>query len=220
VEVRARLVVTAVLTILALTSCSDDSESGGSSDRESTDRGWSAAPSSPVEFRPVWFSDVGPTPTCASTGSEDCPPERVLTEFDALDCSTDPGPPTPGSSDAPLVACAAPRVDETDPALATKFLLRPARIVGGVVDAEAEIPEGQSDWAVTVQLDGSAADEFRELTEELVATQGQVAIVLDGTVISAPTVNGVIDGGLVQISGQLTAEAAQSLADRLEGQES
>lgn len=207
--------------LAVLTSCDDDDGSArpddsGSSESTASDEATptTAAPTgSPVEFRPVLYSDVAPEPSC-SPG--DCAPPRLRTELDSLDCAAQP-PPTDATPALPVVACVEPQEDDDAASAPTKYALGPARIVGGVVDADAGVPEGQVDWAVTMQLDDDAAAEFADLSAELAGTGGQIAVVLDGVVLSAPTVNGPIPDGQVQITGDFTEESARSLADRLEG---
>jgi len=66
-------------------------------------------------------------------------------------------------------------------------------------------------YAVNLELDDEGTKEFAEVTEELVATHGQIAIVLDGVVYSAPSVQSAITGGEVQITGDFTLEEANAL---------
>ena len=69
---------------------------------------------------------------------------------------------------------------------------------------------GTPGWAVDFTLTGQGATEFGALTTALVGKQ--LAIVLDSTVISAPTIQGAITGGSGVITGNFTKERAQSLA--------
>ena len=104
------------------------------------------------------------------------------------------------------------------------YVVGPAGASGKVFknDARADIQTGE--WTVVVSLqsgpDGDvlwnklAAECFNK-TE--VCPTGQLAMVLDGTVISAPTVNEPeFTGGSVQISGSFTPEEARDLAKILE----
>ena len=104
------------------------------------------------------------------------------------------------------------------------YVVGPAGASGKVFknDARADIQTGE--WTVVVSLqsgpDGDvlwnklAAACFNR-TE--VCPTGQLAMVLDGTVISAPTVNEPeFTGGSVQISGSFTPEEARDLAKILE----
>ena len=104
------------------------------------------------------------------------------------------------------------------------FLVGPAGADGLVFtnDATAEINNGN--WVVNVGLqDGPAgADLWNALTtkcfnRDAVCPTGQIAIVLDGKVISAPVVQeAIFSGGTVQISGDFTEGEARDLAKILE----
>jgi preprotein translocase subunit SecD len=65
-------------------------------------------------------------------------------------------------------------------------------------------------WVVDFTLTGEGATEFADLTTALVGRQ--LAIVLDATVISAPTIESPITGGTGQITGNFTENRAKSLA--------
>ena len=66
-------------------------------------------------------------------------------------------------------------------------------------------------YAVNVSLDGEGAKKFAEVTSELAPTHGQIAIVLDGVVNSAPAVQSVISDGNVSITGNFTLDEAKGL---------
>ena len=104
------------------------------------------------------------------------------------------------------------------------FLVGPAGADGLVFtnDATAEVSNGN--WVVNVGLqDGpTGADLWNALTtkcfnRDAVCPTGQIAIVLDGKVISAPVVQeAIFSGGTVQISGDFTQAEARDLAKILE----
>ncbi len=89
-------------------------------------------------------------------------------------------------------------------------------------DAAAEINNGK--WSVVVGLlDGSAGEDIwnalstRCFNKDATCPTGQIAIALDGEVISAPVVQqAVFTGGTVQISGSFTEAEARDLAKILE----
>ena len=89
-------------------------------------------------------------------------------------------------------------------------------------DAAAEINNGT--WSVVVGLlQGSAGEDIwnalstRCFNKDATCPTGQIAIVLDGEVISAPVVQqAVFTGGNVQISGSFTEAEARDLAKILE----
>ncbi len=104
------------------------------------------------------------------------------------------------------------------------YQVGPAAATGDVFenDAAADISSGK--WAVVVSLRGGAEGEdvWNALTtkcfnRDATCPTAQVAIVLDGNVISAPVVQEpVFTGGTVQISGDFTEEEARDLAKILE----
>ncbi|MFA6298020.1 MAG: hypothetical protein WC642_02550 [Nocardioides sp.] len=146
----------------------------------------------PVEFRLVLASSFEPAPD-----------SQVLQQFKGLDCDA---PPSPAPPEEPLVACD----DE-----GVKYVLEPASIVGGIESASAEIPEGQLGWVVNIELDAGATDRFSDIAAELLDTGGQFAVVLEGRILTAPTVNAPITNGELEISGNFSEESAEALADRL-----
>ncbi len=117
----------------------------------------------------------------------------------------------------PLVTCS----QEPDPNTGqyVKYLLSPALIEGtDITSASAGAPgssQGQVQWTVNIQLKNPGADEQFKLSQAMVNTNKQFAIVLDGAVISAPTFNGVIPNGTSQITGNFTESEAKSLATSL-----
>lgn len=73
-----------------------------------------------------------------------------------------------------------------------------------------------SDYAVNLDLDTTGTEAFATVTTDLAASHGQIAIVLDGVVQSAPAVESTITGGQVAITGNYTLDDAKSLKTVLE----
>ena len=97
-----------------------------------------------------------------------------------------------------------------------KFLLSPSMVEGtDLKDASAGIPQNDVNWVVSLEFNGHGSDEFAKISRALYGTQKLFAIVLDGNVISAPTMNGIITNGQAQISGNFNQESAESLATSL-----
>lgn len=108
---------------------------------------------------------------------------------------------------APLITC-----DEDGIA----YLLSASMIEGtDLDDAGAAIPQNQVNYVVTLSFNGAGTDTFGEISTALVGTEKQFAIVLDGQVLSAPTMEGRILDGNAQISGDFTETSANSLATSL-----
>ena len=120
-----------------------------------------------------------------------------------------------GSTDDPaqyLISC------EKDGSV--KYALAPADLVGTDIEsATAGLPQtGGGGWQVDLQMTSEGAKKFADSTTKLSALESpndQFAIVLDGVVISAPSVNEPILGGSAVISGSFTADEARALAQVL-----
>ncbi|GAA3382855.1 protein translocase subunit SecD [Cryptosporangium minutisporangium] len=95
----------------------------------------------------------------------------------------------------------------------TKYKLEKAGVVGtDIKSASFTFDQQQGGWIVNLKFTGKGQDKWTDLTKATL--QKQVAVVLDNTVISAPTTNEVITGD-TQISGQFTKAEAQDLAAKL-----
>lgn len=70
-------------------------------------------------------------------------------------------------------------------------------------------------WTVSFQLNGQGAERFAQITKRLAGKQGQLAIVLDRRVESAPGVNEEIPGGqgVITLGNGLAPEAEQEAKD-------
>lgn len=87
---------------------------------------------------------------------------------------------------------------------------------GGVITDAAQTYDQLNNVVVTMQMDGKGAKKWAEMTGRASQTRGQIAIVLDDIVYSAPGVSkGAITGGRSEISGDFTVEEGQDLANVL-----
>lgn len=154
-----------------------------------------------------------PRPTVPGQG---VPPDQAVTwqptENDFLDFQEyQCGDPQVEVSDQPLVAC-----DRTG---TEKYLLGPAMITGdALTTATAGVPQNQLSWVVNLEFDQEGALAFEQATGALAARQepqNRFAIVLDGKVISAPSVSQAIPGGRAEISGSFNEQSATELANVL-----
>lgn len=101
-----------------------------------------------------------------------------------------------------------------------KYLLGPAAVAGTEVKKAQAVFDTQTaaGWQVTMTFNSKGASKFADITGKLAQnTQplNEFGIVLDGQVVSSPTVSSSITGGNAQISGSFTQEEAQSLANML-----
>ncbi|WP_110183059.1 protein translocase subunit SecD [Nocardioides solisilvae] len=92
-----------------------------------------------------------------------------------------------------------------------------------ITGADPVQPENRTDWAVAVDFSGTGSDAFEKLSADAACAQGdqrRIAIVLDGEVISSPTVQvncGSAIIGSTQITGDFSATEARDLAILIEG---
>ncbi|MDR2975602.1 MAG: protein translocase subunit SecD, partial [Propionibacteriaceae bacterium] len=141
------------------------------------------------------------------------PPETDTTDFNAYECNDS----MPQVWDQPFFACL--RSDVSSGGVQYKYLLGPRIIEGNLVTtAAAGIPQNQLNWVVTLSFNDLGAALFSSATETLAGATSptnQFAIVLDGKVISAPSVNEKIPNGSAEISGSFSQETANNLANVL-----
>ena len=71
-------------------------------------------------------------------------------------------------------------------------------------------PNSPGNWQVSITFSAVGAQRFGEITESSVGRH--LAIILDGTVYSAPRINERIPGGRAVITGQFTVDQARDLA--------
>jgi len=164
--------------------------------------------------------DPGSLPSTPSVQPTDASDLNYITpalqaQYDAFNCSKiDTSIVAP--ADEPLVTC------ESDSSV--KYVLGPVEVSGAnISDASSGQKTTQSgattgEWVVNMVFDSAGSKDFSTVTTRLSGLQGvqnQFAIVLDGTVISAPRTLAVITDGKPQISGNFTQATAKSLADQL-----
>ncbi|MCA6096127.1 protein translocase subunit SecD [Streptomyces sp. SCA3-4] len=154
-----------------------------------------------------------PTPTPATGDTA-----ALQKKLDALDCSTKESRSKANEAAASakptdsIVAC---RKDGQ-----VKEILGPVAVEGtGVTDANAVFDtQGGKGWIVQLKFNSSGSKKFAQVTGQLAtkpAPQNQFAIVLDGEVVSDPSVSTSIGGGQAEISGGFTQQSATDLANVL-----
>ena len=186
----------------------------------------SASPTPSDTASPSASASASPSPTPEPSPTVSVAPELLVPpiqspdgsgdfadRFAALNCAESDV--LGGSTDDPaqyLISC------EKDGSV--KYALAPADLVGTDIDsATAGLPQqGAGGWQVELQMTTEGAKKFADSTTKLSALESpndQFAIVLDGVVISAPSVNEAILGGSAVISGSFTADEARALAQVL-----
>lgn len=199
------------------------------SDEESTESDDATAQSTETDEDPVFSAadtdgdgELSSEPTTEPTDNSDTAwiTEQVLYDYYTLDC-TDSGNLTGGdetAADQPLVTCS----DDGS----VKFILGPTDIEGThITSATSGLKTTSSgavtnQWQVNLEFDSEGAEEFADVTArlaELDSPRNQFAVVLDGLVISYPSVDEQITGGQASISGDgITKDTASTLANQLQ----
>ena len=156
--------------------------------------------------------------------------EQVMYDFLTLDCSASADVKrVEGAADKPYAAC-----DESGQ---IKYILGPVAVPGSdLTSATAAIARnnnGQStgQWIVSLQFNHDGAEKFKDTSTILYGyhdsdpqgssyrgspDRNSFAVVLDGTVITAPSMQAIIANGEAQISGNFTAQSATALANQLQ----
>lgn len=156
--------------------------------------------------------------------------EQVTYDFLTLDCSAAADVKrVEGAADKPYAAC-----DESGQ---IKYILGPVAVPGSDLEAAsaalATNGTGQStgQWIVSLRFNAEGAEKFKETSTILYGyhdsdpqgssyrgspDRNSFAVVLDGTVITAPSMQAIIANGEAQISGNFTAQSAKLLANQLQ----
>jgi preprotein translocase subunit SecD len=115
---------------------------------------------------------------------------------------------TPREEDKPEAQVTLPGTKDEQNA---RYVLGPSELTGQAVkDARAEVEQGTGEWKVNFSLTDKGSKEFDELAARNL--NKQVAIVLDGVVQSAPTIQQADFGGSGEITGDFTEREAKDLA--------
>ena len=157
--------------------------------------------------------------------------EQVLYDFLTLDCSASADVKrVEGPADKPYAAC--------DDSGRIKYILGPVTVPGSdLKSATAGLVRTQTGgstgaWSVSLQFNNDGAEKFKESSEILYGfhdsdpeaggnggagtpDRNHFAVVLDGTVITAPSMNSIIPTGQAEITGNFTAASASTLANQL-----
>jgi|GEM_PF-1990773 len=103
------------------------------------------------------------------------------------------------------------------------YLVEPASLTAAdvvTVDVGPNAAQGSSGWMLNVTLTDTGATAFAELTAEAAEATppaNQVAVLVDGEVMSAPSVMEAITGGAIQLAVDGDEAEAQALAAAMMG---
>jgi preprotein translocase subunit SecD len=103
-----------------------------------------------------------------------------------------------------------------------KFVLDKAHVLGkDIKSANATQSTTSVDWQTNLNFDSAGGAAFGKITEQMFSKYGvnsvqdELAVVLDGKVISFPVIQGAITGGSAQITGSFSQAEATNLANVL-----
>ncbi|MEU4499131.1 protein translocase subunit SecD [Streptomyces sp. NPDC023998] len=142
--------------------------------------------------------------------------DKLQKQFLALNCTSKTARVAAGANvkpSDPAVACGKNSADQWE-----KYVLGPAEVNGkDVDDAKATIDQRTGQWIVQMDFTGGGSKKFEKITARLSQQQppmNQFAIVLDGEVVSAPSVRTTLSAN-AEISGSFTQQSAQDLGNIL-----
>lgn len=144
--------------------------------------------------------------------------DDLQTRLNELDCTTKKA--RASASQEAAAAADGDTVLACDAETLVAYALGPVAVPGtDVTDASAvyDAQRGQG-WIVQMEFSGAGAAKFADVTGQLAAQpppMNQFAIVLDGEVVSAPSVDERLGGGRAEISGSFTQESSEELANIL-----
>ncbi|WP_053668293.1 protein translocase subunit SecD [Streptomyces sp. NRRL B-1140] len=172
-----------------------------------------ATPSASASDKP----ESSPSPS-ASDGSAQADANALQAKYAKLDCTDTKTRSTVGDgvkASQPTLACGKNSGGQWQ-----KYILGPAEVDGTDVDKAQAVLNTQTGagWTVTMDFTDAGAKKFGDITGKLAQNQppqNQFAIVLDGDVVSDPSVRQALTGGNAEISGNFNQQSAQELSNML-----
>ena len=161
-----------------------------------------------LSIRPVLFVGSALTPK----GGVDFPSyidAKSRSSYEELDCRNE----VTSSLDDP-----AKNLFSCDESKSTKFILGKSKVEGSQVESAQFSLDNSLGWITTINFDNTGQSLFGELSTKIASLpspRNQIAIVLDGKVVTAPRVNGPLTGGNVNIYGSFTRDYASGLSNVL-----
>ncbi|MEV7343656.1 protein translocase subunit SecD [Streptomyces sp. NPDC093544] len=175
-------------------------------------------PSATTSASPSDTASPSDSATPAPSESVDAATAKLQAEYTALDCTDKAVRATAGDAAKPTdstVACG-----QNSGGQWQKYVLGPAAVSGtDIKSADAVFDtQGAAGWKVTMDFTSGGSKKFGDITGQLAQNttpQNQFAIVLDGEVVSDPSVSQALTGGSAEISGTFDQTEAQDLANML-----
>ncbi|MEV7282744.1 protein translocase subunit SecD [Streptomyces sp. NPDC093111] len=204
------------------------SASGATADKGKTDKSATPTATASTQGRAVTDALKAPSPTPTSTATPkstgtpkaDTPADPATAalqqKFATLNCLDPKQRTAAGDGVKPTdttVACGKNAVGQWE-----KYILGPAEVDGkDVDDAKGVFDQQRGMWIVNMEFTSGGAKKFQKITGKLSQQQepqNQFAIVLDGEVVSAPSVRTTLSAN-AEISGSFNQQSAQDLGNIL-----
>lgn len=201
----------------ATASPSSSSSSSVTPSATATSQGRAVTDALKADSSPSAGSSASSSPTPTPSGSVDPATAKLQAAYTALDCSKKADRATAGDGAKPAdptVACG-----QNGSGQWQKYVLGPAEVAGTDIKKAGAVFDTQSaaGWKVTMDFTSGGSKKFAAITGKLAQQQppqNQFAIVLDGEVVSDPSVAQSLSGS-AEISGSFTQTEAQDLANML-----
>jgi preprotein translocase subunit SecD len=182
----------------------------------------SASPSASASASPP-ASSSGVSTVAGATGDASLVSPAVKAQFNKLNCADKNWKQTVGYTEQQYnnpniqtVSCG------SENGVLAKFVLDKAAVLGkDVKSANATQATSNVYWQTNLNFDAAGGAAFGKVTEQMFnkygvnSVQDQLAVVLDGNVISSPVIQGAIPGGSAQITGNFSQAEATNLANVL-----
>ncbi len=183
----------------------------------------SASPSASASATPSPASSSGLSTVAGASGDASLVSPAVKAQFDKLNCADKNWKKQVGytaqqynNPKVQTVSCGSLS------GVMYKFVLDKAAVLGkDVKSASATQSTSNVYWQTNLNFDSAGGAAFGKVTEQMFnkygvnSVQDELAVVLDGNVISFPVIQGAIPGGSAQITGSFSQEEATNLANVL-----
>ncbi|WP_369167954.1 protein translocase subunit SecD [Streptomyces sp. R28] len=194
------------------------SSPSGTPSATSTTQGRAVTDALKADATPSTSASSSASPSASASSGSDAATSKLQAQYAALNCVNEKARAEAGKGAKPTdptVACGKNSSGQWQ-----KYILGPAEVDGTDVKKASAVFNTRTGagWTVTMDFTSDGRKKFGDITGKLAKNQqpqNQFAIVLDGEVISDPSVSEALTGGNAEISGNFTQESSQSLANML-----
>ena len=183
----------------------------------------SATPAASASASPSSAGGSGVSTVAGATGDPSLVSPAVKAQFNKLNCADKNWKKQVGytaqqynNANIQTVSCG------TENGVLAKFVLDKAAVLGkDITSASATQSTSNVYWQTNLNFNSTGGAAFGKVTEQMFSKYGvnsvqdQLAVVLDGNVISSPVIQGAIPGGSAQITGNFSQDQATNLANVL-----